>query len=398
MKKLLFLICTTLLMISCGSDDSLSGGDVILPKTTEVKFESSFVDNGECSIARSGTFSSALVSNVNMNALAEPGYKIPNENGQHNVFFYIRIDGSVPGVGDDCNVDKYFPRDNSKKSPTTINNHGFVNDSLDNDGHVIAWKKNKSFDKYLFTDPDGMGENINKIISDVPTIAELVAANTKKGDDLSYLIPIQDDLHIIWYKCKQQVEGWHIDGILTTKDRESINVTDFIEDIKKSNPDEEIYEPKDLPGNIEVDVHEQVHKDWNEIKTTIHIRDTVNTKVILPIDNEYLIDQDDFLIRTYEAYYTIDNVKYPIDVIIAHNDKDLTIDVTGITATILEDASEITIEVHSYYTGITHDILYEKLKGVVVKTYPDRTTIYGQVHKQNDPKSEWVPIGKGFKE
>ena len=175
------------------------------------------------------------------------------------------------------------------------------------------------------------------------------------------------------------------------------------------NPTQEqidsIIESTKLSGEVEVDIHQQDHEDgWNEIKTAIHIRDTVNVRVTIPIGQEYISEQDDFAIRTYEAYYYKGqgNEKYPVIVTIEHNADNITIDVSGITAAMLKALREegddgITIEVHSYYKALTDDELWEKIKLSTVSTYKNRTTIYGQIHRKEDPRSEWVPIGEGPK-
>lgn len=55
-------------------------------------------------------------------------------------------------------------------------------------------------------------------------------------------------------------------------------------------------------GEVEFDIHQQIHKDWNEIKTSIHMRDTAAIHVCLPIPFEYQAVADDFDIRTGKDY------------------------------------------------------------------------------------------------
>ena len=167
---------------------------------------------------------------------------------------------------------------------------------------------------------------------------------------------------------------------------------------------EDIIEPKKLNGEVEVDIHHQDHNDWNEIKTTIHIRDTVNVRVTIPIDQDYIMEMDDFAIRTYEAYYYRNegNDKYPVLVTIEHKADCITIDVSGITAEMLkalraEGDDGITIEVHNYYKNLTDEDLWEKIKLSTVETYKNKTTIYGQIHQMDEPRDQWVPIGEGPK-
>lgn len=60
-------------------------------------------------------------------------------------------------------------------------------------------------------------------------------------------------------------------------------------------------------GEVEFDIHQQEHKDWNEIKTSIHVRDTAAVHVFLPIPEESQAVADDFDIRTGDAYKYVEH-------------------------------------------------------------------------------------------
>ena len=71
------------------------------------------------------------------------------------------------------------------------------------------------------------------------------------------------------------------------------------------------------PGNgeVEFDIHQQEHKDWNEIKTSIHLRDSVCVRVLLPIQREFVAVPDDFDIRAgldYQQIVEREIVKYTV--------------------------------------------------------------------------------------
>ena len=66
----------------------------------------------------------------------------------------------------------------------------------------------------------------------------------------------------------------------------------------EDNGDEDEYERFPTEGEIEVDIHQQEHKDWNEIKTSVHLRDTVNVRILIPIPSEFVAIPDDFDIRS----------------------------------------------------------------------------------------------------
>ena len=158
--------------------------------------------------------------------------------------------------------------------------------------------------------------------------------------------------------------------------------------------------PEFNPGEVEVDIHQQTHDSWDEIKTAIHIRDTVDVTVRIPVGNEYLAEQDDFRIRVWTAYYTIENETYPITITAIHETDELIINVTGVTAELLRKANEetdgdgITVEVCSYYKNVDHAQAWEWIKGATVSTY-EKTNIRGQITsafftKEDDPLSKII--------
>lgn len=135
-----------------------------------------------------------------------------------------------------------------------------------------------------------------------------------------------------------------------------------------SNPDSNPTpkpEPTVREGEVEFDIHQQEHKDWNEIKTSIHVRDTAAVHVFLPIPIESQAVSDDFDIRTGNVYQYVENIEakfefagkefsFPVEINHTATGIDILIDCT--TA----DAKEalklargvfgdgITFEIHSY--------------------------------------------------
>ena len=79
----------------------------------------------------------------------------------------------------------------------------------------------------------------------------------------------------------------------------------------KPNPGQTPSTPEPTPvvreGEVEFDIHQQEHKDWNEIKTSIHVRDTAAVHVFLPIPEESQAVADDFDIRTGDAYKYVEH-------------------------------------------------------------------------------------------
>lgn len=135
-----------------------------------------------------------------------------------------------------------------------------------------------------------------------------------------------------------------------------------------SNPDSNPTpkpEPTVREGEVEFDIHQQEHKDWNEIKTSIHVRDTAAVHVFLPIPIESQAVSDDFDIRTGNVYQYVENIeaklefagkKFSFPVEINHTDTgiDILIDCTTadtkealkLARGVFDDG--ITFEIHSY--------------------------------------------------
>jgi hypothetical protein len=114
-------------------------------------------------------------------------------------------------------------------------------------------------------------------------------------------------------------------------------------------------------GEVEFDIHQQEHNTWNEIKTSIHLRDTVNVRVFLPVDGEYVAVADDFDIRTgteyayltekFEAEYTVGDKLYTTQVQVNHLPDGIEILIEGSTcAEALKEARRL------YDDGITFEI------------------------------------------
>lgn len=135
-----------------------------------------------------------------------------------------------------------------------------------------------------------------------------------------------------------------------------------------SNPDSNPTpkpEPTVREGEVEFDIHQQEHKDWNEIKTSIHVRDTAAVHVFLPIPIESLAVSDDFDIRTGNVYQYVENIEakfefagkefsFPVEINHTATGIDILIDCTTADAKealklargVFDDG--ITFEIHSY--------------------------------------------------
>ena len=135
-------------------------------------------------------------------------------------------------------------------------------------------------------------------------------------------------------------------------------------------------------GEVEFDIHQQKHKDWNEIKTSIHVRDTAAVHVFLPIPMESQAVADDFDIRTGNVYQYVESFEakfefagkefsFPVEINHTATGIDILIDCTTADAKealklargIFDDG--ITFEIHSYVNpDVATDQIWNWLKTV----------------------------------
>lgn len=281
-----------------------------------------------------------------------------------NAYFFVRIDNRIPG----CNnyqSNFYFPQDINGNSTFVKDNMGKIDLSYK---HWTKNDANTTHKMYVF---DTTGEEVKKTLLSQPSLEDLLKAHQSQNA-LPNFTNI-DSLKIMWYISKYQYNPgtknytWHVDGIITgqsTKD-----VTEAIPSIK----DEETVNKGQLDGHVEVDIHQQEHKDWQEIKTSIHIRDIVDeVKVTIPIDSNFVCDKDDFRLRYYE-YVTEKSELTPeskIQVKIEYLENNILITVTSdptYVQWLMElDGDGLTIEVHNY---IENNDVWDKLKTANFTTY-----------------------------
>lgn len=274
-------------------------------------------------------------------------------DGKYQVYYFIRIDGNIPGE-DEVNLPSkaYFPQTSARKSAMTELNSGYVLS-------YAEWRNSevKKFPQYIYSKD---GSAVESIIVKQPTIEDLVKADKGPDNDFTGYIEHQEDLHIIWYICKRQDADkcWHVDGILTSKNKTNISETDYgaeiMENYKTMTDDEGSVVKKD---NVEFDVHQQIHKDWKEIKTSIHIRAAVDSRIVIPVPKEIQAPADDVVIRTGVQYeyitktIEIDGKSYNFQFDIEHADEGIII-----TAKAKDNAEAIKAAMELYGDGVTFEV------------------------------------------
>ena len=284
----------------------------------------------------------------------------------NKAYFFVRIDNRIPGCKN-YQSNFYFPQNTDGGSIFEEGNSGKIN--LDYE-HWIKNDTTTTHKMYVF---DTTGEEVAKTLSSQPSLEDLIKTH-KSNNALPDLN--SDTLKVMWYISKYQSNSkpndytWHVDGIVTgelTKD-----VTEAIPSIK----DEESVNVGKLDGYVEVDIHQQEHKDWQEIKTSIHLRDIVDeVKVTIPIEHKYVCDKDDFRLRYYKyitekSELTSESI---IQIKVEYNDSNITITVKSDPAHVqyLMDVygDGLTIEVHNYLKDITNTDVWDKLKDSNFTTY-----------------------------
>lgn len=372
MKKILGFLFLFASLISCNNDSGVTNFN----ETNNMKPSELFVysNNTQLNITRAIDWHSEI------------GYSIP-DNDRYLVYYFIRIDGNIPGEIEANHLSKqYFPQTSAGKTVISDLNRGYVTAN-------VNWKSCSLFNKYVYS-TDGLV--VQSIIEEEPTLEDLFNADNSKYDLTGY-IANQDKLHFLWYVCKQQNQSdhtWHIDGVLTTKEKTNISETEYgesqIDDYNKKGIIEDTL-PVIRKANIEVDVHQQEHKDWNEIKTSIHLRDTVDVEVFIPI--QYQEQADDFNIRVGKEFEYITEIKdtkiqiagneYQLEASITHEENGIRIIIKpnkdALIAARKEYMDGITYEIHNYVNkGVSISDIWNYVKGTTCKTTP-YTLIQGQI-------------------
>ena len=323
--------------------------------------------------------------------VASTSYSWPyvSPEGWETARFSIRSDNKFPGYIDQSST-LYYGRPSGKQGK----NRGRVASAYAyghyNDRDYDYYNKNKKTGeniglfRYVY---DESGMKTQLAILEAPSVADILAdevddlnAEISKGKNVEKNTQILNnvnalldngaeylDKHVLWYVVKEVgfKNAWHVNGIISENEISKPVITN-------------------IPDNVEVDIHQQIHKDWNEIKTSIHIRSACdNIKINIPLKYEDIIEQDDFDIRVYDFYYK----EYVINHTIIHNNNGITIEISNIPAELISELKNsfgdgLTVEIHSYCTK--NDVWEQLSKSCVVST-GNPCTVNGQVTSAYNP-------------
>lgn len=332
------------------------------------------VNAKSASFTRSSTYSWPYVSN----------------EGWETARFSIRSDGKFPGYIDQSST-KYYGRPAGKQGNNRGRVSGIYNYGRYNDRDYDYYENNKKTGqniglfRYLY-DENGMktqlaileAPSVLDILSDEAYDLEVaisknqnVSKNQKTLNDVNSLIEKGEEYlnrHTLWYVVKEVAKksAWHVNGV----------IVDYEVPLYTVNTN--------IPDNVEVDIHQQIHSDWNEIKTSVHIRTACESvKINIPLSYNDIIEKDDFDIRVFNFYYK----EYEISNKITHNNDGITIEINNIPEDIIKELKDnygdgLTVEIHSYCTK--NDIWEQLSKSCVVETGKP-CTVNGQITTALEP-------------
>lgn len=381
MKKLkifllILLFCLSMAFISCNNDLTESNNteniENIIKPSTEIFVQGQYLlDRDEMYSAQTRASSSVL------------SWPYVSNDGWESARFSIRADGILPGYIDQSST-LYYGRSagkpgNNRGRVYTIYPYGHYNDR-DYDYYKKNQKtgNNIGLFRYVY---DETGMKTQLALLEVPSVVDIlgdevidlnneinagknVTKNTNILNDVNNLLNKGAeylDSHVLWYVVKEvgYKNAWHVNGVIKDYEISKPTISNVI-------------------NNVEVDIHQQIHKDWNEIKTSIHIRSNCESvKINIPLKYEDIIEQDDFNIRIYDFYYK----EYVINHTITHDNNGITIEITNIPSSLIDELKNnfgdgLTVEIHSYCTS--KDIWDELSKSCVINTGKP-CTVNGQI-------------------
>lgn len=323
-------------------------------------------------------------------AATKGDYRWPyvSDEGWETARFSIRADNTAPDYLDHSS-DLYYgrrPGVNGKNRGRVATNYpyGHYNDrDFDYTKRDRKTGNNIGLFRYVF---DTKGLKTQLAILEAPKVRDIlddevidlekaiasgknVAANTEKLDGVNAILAHSDEYlesHVLWYVVKEvgMMNGWHVNGII------SENV---------------VGEPDNIPDNVEVDIHQQKHADWAEIKTSVHVRtDAGFVEINIPLEEADIVEDEDFDVRIYQDYFSGDEARVKATVTISHNEAGITILISDIDNAQIEQykasfGDGLTVEIHSFCTLDNPEEIWSKVsKSIVVRTGKP-VTVVGQI-------------------
>lgn len=382
-RKLLGMLSLTALslgMVSCSSDDIETTGNILTENAQKYGTHSSEVNfyfGGNKIVG-----SRACDVNGNMWGAEMPEY--PTEEEKAGILEYVRNNSgaSVEWPGYTCYYVQHVISAHNKYSYKDWNNA--LHDNIDGSTHLNELQIKENNGNYTHVNNFNEGKCENAVTHNSALMTEgFQGARTHEsygGANVdnwrlfywngNYYLGI--DYMMVNGSGKIDANGIYDDWIM--KIIPGKGETPVVPSTPEPNP-APTPEPVVREGEVEFDIHQQEHKDWNEIKTSIHVRDTAAVRVFLPIPIESQAVSDDFDIRTGDAYKYVENFEakfefagqeftFPVEINHTATGIDILIDCTTAEAKealklargVFDDG--ITFEIHSY---VNPDVATEQI-------------------------------------
>lgn len=314
-RKLLGMLSLTALslgMVSCSSDDIETTGNILTENAQKYGTHSSEVNfyfGGNKIVG-----SRACDVNGNMWGAEMPEY--PTEEEKAGILEYVRnnSEASVEWPGYTCYYVQHVISAHNKYSYKDWN--GAEHNDIDGSTHLNELQIKENNGNYTHVNNFNEGKCDNAVTHNSALMTEgFQGARTHEsygGANVdnwrlfywngNYYLGI--DYMMVNGSGKIDANGIYDDWIM--KIIPGKGETPVVPSNPDSNPTPKP-EPTVREGEVEFDIHQQEHKDWNEIKTSIHVRDTAAVHVFLPIPEESQAVADDFDIRTGDAYKYVEH-------------------------------------------------------------------------------------------
>ena len=382
-RKLIGMLSLTALslgMVSCSSEDIETTGNILTQNAQKYGTQSSEVNFyfGGNKIAGSR----GCDVNGNMWGAEMPEY--PTEEEKAGILEYVRNNSgaSVKWPGYTCFYVQHVISAHNKYSYKDWNNA--LHDNIDGSTHLNELQIKENNGNYTHVNNFNEGKCDNAVTHNSALMTEgFQGARTHEsygGANVdnwrlfywngNYYLGI--DYMMVNGSGKIDANGIYDDWIM--KIIPGKGETPVVPSNPDSNPTPKP-EPTVREGEVEFDIHQQEHKDWNEIKTSIHVRDTAAVHVFLPIPMESQAVADDFDIRTGDVYQYVESFEakfefagkefsFPVEINHTATGIDILIDCTTAEAKealklargVFDDG--ITFEIHSY---VNPDVATEQI-------------------------------------
>ena len=236
---------------------------------------------------------------------------------------------------------------------------------------------NKGNNNSYLLSTNGSGLRTLIAAGDTATASILATINGKilRNQRISPTV-VEKNIHVMWYLAKDMFNGWHIDGLLTDKADikeacdacrdEGFKEITFGENGKQLTYEELMdslpvnYNIKPLDKTLGVDIHQQRHDNWGEIKTSVHIKEAKDVKIVIPVGKDNTLENADTneVARYFEKYYEIQNynktIGSTVNVKVERLTESVVINITGVTDELLKALERryndgFTVEIHTFY-------------------------------------------------